>query len=195
MSAFQKIDTRIPRRPLLWLAAALTFTVPPMFGTLALWVPTLFLATLTIKFWMEPRGYRLRFAIWKVLLTSAALGAIYLSYGSLQGVAPGVSLIVVLMSLKILEAHTAREFQLMVMVAWVLCLCGFFLAQDLSIAICLLIASTLLLVALIQFHRGSSPGAFWPPVRTACKLVAQAVPLIVLLFLLFFRASVPGFGF
>jgi transglutaminase-like putative cysteine protease len=189
MSAISNRDTRIPRRPLLWLATALLFTVPPMFGTLAVWVPCLFVVTLAAKFWMEPRGYRLRIAVWKLILATVALAAIFFSYGSIKGIEPGVSLIVVLMSLKILEAHTAREFQVMVMVAWVLCLCGFFLAQDLATALCLLIAFGLLIVALVQFHRGSSQGVFWAPLRTAGKLLAQASPLIVLLFLLFPRVT------
>ena len=170
------------------------FTLPPMFGTLAIWVPVLFLITLAAKFWMEPKGYRLRSVIWKFVLAGVTLAAIFFSYGSLKGIEPGVSLIVVLMSLKILEAHSAREFQIMVMIAWVICLCGFFLSQDLTIALCLMIAFALLLVSLIQFYRGSSPGAFWPPVLTACKLLAQALPLIILLFLLFPRVNT-GFRF
>ena len=63
-----KRDTRIPRKPFLWLTAALVFTVPPMLSTLALWVPLLFLAVLMAKFWMEPRDYRLRSTIWKMVL-------------------------------------------------------------------------------------------------------------------------------
>ncbi len=187
-------DTSIPRRPLLWLAAALLFTLPPMFGSLATWVPCLFLITLAMKFWMEPKGYRLRSTTWKLILAAVTLAAIFSSYGSLKGIEPGVSLLVVLMSLKILEAHTAREFQVMVMMAWVLCLCGFFLSQDFAIALCLLTAFALLLVALIQFHRGSSPGALWPPLGATGKLLAQAAPLVVLLFLLFPRINT-GFRF
>jgi protein-glutamine gamma-glutamyltransferase len=182
-------DTSIPRLPLLWLAAALLFTLPPMFGSLVTWVPCLFLLALTLKFWMEPRGYRLRFATLKLVLAVGTLFAIFASYGSMKGVEPGVSFLVVLMSLKILEAHTAREFQVLVLMGWVLCLCGFFLSQDFAIALCLLTAFALLLVALIQFHRGSSPGAFWPPLGMTCRLLAQAIPLVVLLFLLFPRLN------
>src|SRR5438128_10125775 len=182
-------DRSIPRRPLLWLAAALLFTLPPMFGSLVRWVPYVFLLALAMKFWMEPRGYRLRFATLKLVLAAVALFAIFASYGSLHGVEQGVSLLVVLMSLKVLEAHTAREFQVMVMIGWVLCLCGFFLSQDFAIALCLLTAFALLLVALVQFHRGSSPGPFWPPLGTACKLLVQAAPLTALLFLLFPRIN------
>ena len=188
------MDTSIPRQPLLWLAAALLFTLPPMFGSLATWIPSFFLLTLAMKFWMEPKGYRLRSTIWKLVLAAVTLAAIFFSYGSLKGIEPGVSVLVVLMSLKILEAHTTREFQVMVMMAWMLCLCGFFLSQDFAMALCLLAAFALLLVAQIQFHRGLSPGSFWSPVGATCKLLAQAAPLVVLLFLLFPRINT-GFRF
>ena len=151
------------------------------------WVPWFFLFALAMKFWMEPRGYRLRLATLKLLLAAAALLAILVSYGSLKGVEPGISLLVVLVALKVLESHTAREFQVMVLMGWVLCLCGFFLSQDFEMAVSLLTAFALLLVALIQFHRGSSPGAFWPPLGTTCKILLQAAPLVVLLFVLFPR--------
>src|SRR6266496_4280199 len=187
-------DRSIPRVPLLWLAAALLFTLPPMFDSLATWVPCLFLIALALKFWMEPKGYRLRSVTFKLMLAAAALFAIFVSYASLNGIEPAVSLLVILMSLKVLEAHTRREFQVMVMIGWVLCLCGFFLSQDFGIALCLLTAFALLLVALIQFHRGSSPGAFWPPLGSASRLLGQAAPLVVLLFLLFPRIN-PGFRF
>src|SRR5438094_5931474 len=193
MKILRKQDTRIPRRPLLWLAAALLFTLPPMFGSLPSWVPLLFLIALAAKFWMEPKGYRLRSLVWKLVLVALILSLLFFSYGSLRGIEPGVSLIVMLTSVKILEAHTAREFHIMIMVGWVLCLCGFFSYHNIPVAFCLLIAFTLLLVALIQFHRGSS-SAFWPPVRTAGKLLTQAAPLIVLLFLFFPRLST-GFRF
>lgn len=182
-------DRSIPRRPLLWMAAALLFTLPPFFDSLATWVPWLFLLSLALKFWMEPRGYRLRSTVLKLLLVAAALTTAFVSYGSVRGVEAGISLLVVLMSLKILEAHTAREFRVMVLIGWVLCLCGLFLSQEFATALCLLIAFALLVVALIQFHRGVSPGAVWPPVRTMCKLLLQAVPLVVLFFLLFPRIN------
>jgi protein-glutamine gamma-glutamyltransferase len=182
-------DTRIPRRPLLWLAAALLFTLPPMMGSLAPWVPCLFFLMLALKFWMEPKGYRLRSAAWKLVLVAAILAAIYFSYGTLRGIEPGVSVIVLLTALQLLEAHTALEFHIMVMMAWLLCLCGFFLSQDFAVAVCLFTAFTFLVTGLIQFHRGSSPGALWPLLISTCKLLAQAAPLVVVLFLLFPRVN------
>ena len=171
------------------MAAALVFTLPPFFDSLAIWIPWLFLLSLALKFWMEPRGYRLRSVVLKLLFVAAAFTTVFISYGSVRGVEAAISLLVVLMSLKILEAHTAREFRVMVLIGWMLCLCGFFLSQDFTTALCLLIAFALLVVALIQFHRGASPGAVWPPVGTTCKLLLQASPLVVLFFFLFPRIN------
>src|ERR1700736_1065640 len=128
MTKFRKRDTRIPRKPFLWLTAALLFTLPRMFGPLAIWVPVLFLTTLLAKFWMEPRDYRLRSPVAKLGLGVVTLIAVFITYGSVNGIEPGVSIVVVFMALKILEAHTAAEFEVMVAAGWVLCLCGFFLA-------------------------------------------------------------------
>jgi len=189
-----KTDTSIPRRPLLWMAAALLFTLPPFFDSLAIWVPWLFLLSLALKFWMEPKGYRLRSIVVKLVLVATALTAAFISYDSVRGVEAGISLLVVLMSLKILEAHTAREFRVMILIGWMLCLCGFFLSQDFATGLCLLAAFAMLVVALVQFHRGASPGAIWPPVGTTCKLLLQALPLVVLFFVLFPRINA-GFRF
>lgn len=182
-------DRSIPRRPLLWMAAALLFTLPPFFDSLVSWVPSVFFVSLALKFWMEPRGYRLRSVVLKLVLVTIAFAAVFVSYGAVRSVEAGISLLVVLMSLKILEAHTAREFRVMVLIGWMLCSCGFFLSQDLATALGLLLAFVLLVVALIEFHRGTSPGMVWPPVRTTCKLLLQALPLVVLFFLLFPRVN------
>jgi transglutaminase-like putative cysteine protease len=184
-----KRDTTIPRRPLLWMAAALLFTLPPFFDSLAIWAPSLFLLALALKFWMEPRGYRLRSVVLKLMLVAAAVTIAFVTYGSVRGVEAGISLLVVLASLKILEAHTAREFRVMVLIGWMLCLCGFFLSQDFTTALCLLIAFALLAVALIQFHRGAAAGAVWPPLVTTGKLLLQALPLVIIFFLLFPRIN------
>src|SRR4030095_11504871 len=112
----------------------------------------------------------------KLLLVATGVTAVFVSYSGVKGVEAGISLLVVLMSLKILEAHTAREFRVMVLIGWMLCLCGFFLSQDLTTSLCLLTAFALLVVALIQFHRGAAPGAVWSPLRTTCKLLLQAAP-------------------
>ena len=116
--------------------------------------------------------------------------AIFVSYGSLKGVEPGVSLLVVLVvSQDSGSAHGARVSSDGADGMGALSLRLFSFAGLCDRALSLLTAFALLLVALIQFHRGSSPGAFWPPLATTCKILLQAAPLVVLLFLLFPRIN------
>ena len=183
-----KDNTVIPRRPLLWLAAAFLFLVPTMLGHLATWVPVVFLVALLAKFWMEKKDRRLRSLVWKIVFALAGLGAVVTSYGSPTGVEPGVSLLVLLAAMKILEAHTARDFHVLVMMGWILCLCSFVMSQDFIVAICVLAAFILLLAALVQFHRRrATGGAFWLPLGAAARILFQAFPLVVIFFILFPR--------
>jgi hypothetical protein len=180
----------IPRRPLLWLAAAFLFLVPTMLGNLAVWIPAFFLTALLAKFWMEPRNLRLRSIVWKLTLAFFGFGAVVVTYGRPTGIEAGVSLLVVLAGLKILESHTARDFHVLVMIGWVLCLCGFLMTQDFAVALCILGAFVLLATSLVQFHRRRAPGgALWPPFATAGKLLLQALPIVLLLFFLPARNS------
>ena len=180
----------IPRRPLLWLSAALLFLVPTFISSIVIWAPAVFLCALLAKFWMEKRDRRLRSIVLKIVLAVAGFGAVFVSYGSPRGLEPGVTLLVLLASLKILESHTARDFHVLIMVGWVLCLCAFLLSQDFAIALCVLAAFVLLVTALVQFHRRTAPGgAVWPPLSTALKLFAQALPIVALLFFFFPRGT------
>jgi transglutaminase-like putative cysteine protease len=182
--------TRIPRRSLLWLTAALLCLVPTFIGNIAGWAPLVFLCSLLAKFWMERTDRRLRSLPLKIVLALAVFGAVFLSYGSPREVEFGVTLLVGLASLKILESHTAKDFHVLIMVGWVLCLCAFVISQAFAVALCILGAFGLLVAALVQFHRRSAPGGpVWPPLVTTCKLFAQAVPIVVLLFFLFPRGS------
>ncbi len=182
-------STVIPRQPLLWLAVAFLFLVPTMIGTLPLWVPAIFLLTLLTKFAMEKRDLRLRSTALKIVLAIAALGAVIAHFGSPRGVEPGAALVVMLASLKILESHTARDFHVLVMIGWLLCLAAFLMSQALLVALCLLVTFALLLTALVQFHRRRATGGMWSPLGTAGKLLLQSLPLVVLLFLFFPRGT------
>jgi transglutaminase-like putative cysteine protease len=169
----------------------LLFVVPTMVVSIPIWIPAIFLAALLVKFWLEQRGRRLRSTGWKIVLAVVGFGAVLATYGSPIGLEPGVSILVLLASLKILESHTARDFHVLVMIGWVLCLCALLMSQDLAVALCVLAAFVLLVAALVEFHRRSAAGARRAaPLGIALKLLVQALPLIIVFFFLFPRASV-----
>jgi len=190
-----KQNSAIPRKPLLWLALAMLFIVPPMYGNLLSWVPSVFLGSLIAKFLMEWRGTRLRSIYLKAAGIVAGLGCVAFSYQTLLGAEPTLSLCLVLFSVKILEAHTARDFHILAALGWFLCLAELMISQDLAPALYALSAFVLVLVAVFQFHRGRTPEkSVFTSLRAGIGLVLQALPLVVALFFFFPRVS-GGFRF
>ncbi|HWB60762.1 MAG TPA: DUF3488 domain-containing protein, partial [Chthoniobacteraceae bacterium] len=180
----------IPRRPMLWLTTGLLFTVPPMIGTLSAWVWAAFAAALVAKFWMERRGWRLRSVLAKLALSGCILGGVKLTYGSLGGLEPLLSLFLLYVSLKVLEAHTARDFHIQALVGWLLCLSGLFNSQNLLPGIYAITGFVLILSAVVQFHRGaSSRKPVSGPLLTSGALVLRALPVVTVLFFFFPRIS------
>lgn len=181
----------IPRVPLLWLAAALLFTVPPMFGNIAAWVPLCFVASLVAKFWMEKRGWRLRSAAWKIAGAAVVLGGVEATYHSLIGLEPGLSIYMLLISVKILEAYTTRDFHTLALLGWFLSLAGLFVSQSLGAGLYAGVAFCLIITAVLRFHLGGAPGErnVRRPLKLAAGLVLQAAPLVIVMFFLFPRGS------
>jgi transglutaminase-like putative cysteine protease len=182
----------IPRKPLLMLAVAMAFTVPAMFGNLVWWVPSAFLATLLLRLLMETRGARLRSATIKVLLMAGGVGAIAISYHSIFGPEPGLSICLAFIAVKILEAHTVRDFHVLAALGWFASLAQVLIVQTLTISVVSGIAFAIVLAAVLLFHRPSaSLGAL---LREGGMMLLQALPLVVVLFFLFPRGS-GGLGF
>jgi transglutaminase-like putative cysteine protease len=125
----------------------------------------------------------------KIVLLAVGLGGVAISYGSLVGVEPGLGVLLSLLSLKLLETNTVRDFQVLVLLGWFLCLCGLFFSQDLTTWIYFCGVATLLGASLIGFHGGSSCGGLFQSLGFALKLVIQALPIIALLFIFFPRTS------
>jgi len=182
----------IPRRPLLWFAAALVFSVPPMFGNLVWWVPVSFLLVLITKFRMEQRGLRLRSTPWKLAAAAMAIGGVKLQYHSLIGLEPGLSISILLISIKILEAHTARDFHILALLGWFLGLSGLFVSQGIGAGLYAMATFWLILTAVSQYHTGgASSRGIIRPLLSSAGLILFAIPLLVVMFLVFPRGSGP----
>lgn len=123
----------------------------------------------------------------KLLVLLLGAGGVYLSRGTLRGIESGIGVLLVLVSLKLLELRTARDFQVLTCLGWFLGLCRLFFSQTLTTWLQTAGIGLLLLGALIAFYGGRDAGR--SAIRTTALLGAQAAPLIVLLFLLFPRAT------
>ncbi len=180
-------SSTIATAPLAAIIVGLIFASAPLYERIAGWVIVLFFAACAARLYMNRSGGRLPSLPVKVLLFGLGVGGIALTYGTALGIEPGLSILLLLVALKLLETNSVRDFQVVALLGFFLALCDLFFAQTLTQWLYVAAVFSLLTAALLRFHRGPGRGSLRGSARTAGVLLLQALPLIVLLFLFFPR--------
>jgi transglutaminase-like putative cysteine protease len=184
----------ISTTPLAGVIAGLVLAVLPLVPKAAGWVLALFAVMCGVRLFLNRPGTRLPSLPVKIILFALGIGGVVLTYGTVLGIEPGLDILLVLVSLKLLEANSGRDFQVLTLIGFFLVLCGLFFSQDLLLWLYLAAVVTLLTATLIRFHRGAGPASYRRSTTLALVLFAQALPVVALLFL-FFPRVYGGFRF
>jgi len=182
-------------RELRWLTLGMGATLLPILTTLPYWVPllgALFALWRLIPGWLGRQRAPLAFL--RLPLGLVCFGGIYLQFGNLNGIEPGTALLVLMLGLKLLESWKPRDGMVLVLLAYVLMLAVFLGNQDLPAAIWLAAVCCFQTSMLLRLTRLGDPGPLRPSVLTAGKLLLQAVPIAIILFVLFPRVPGPLWG-
>jgi transglutaminase-like putative cysteine protease len=175
-----------------WLLAVALATVGPHAEHLPVWLSGLVAAALLGRAWLwqQRRPLPPRWSL--ALLVIGAIAAIGWQFRSLFGRDAGVAMLVLFMALKPLEMNSRRDAMVVIMLGYFLLLTHYFYSQSIPTGGWLLAACTLLTATLIRLHGGSRP---IPAIaREAARLLLQALPFMLLLYLLFPRVSGPLWG-
>ena len=190
----------IPRISLVWLLVAQALVILPHLGHLPGWITGLWLVCGTWRI----QVFRMRTSypggLTKGCMLLAAAVGVYASRGSLIGLDAGVALLISTFVLKLVELKTRRDALVLVFLGFFVVLTAYLFNDGLPAALYSLLPVTALLAALIGLQQGSLSEKPWPTLRLAAGLLLQAVPLMLVLFLLFPRLGplwsvpVPGGG-
>ena len=175
-----------------WLLAAALATTAPHAGHLPLWLTLLAGTALLWRAGLWQTHSRLPSRWLLALITLTGVAAIGWQFRTLFGRDSGVALIVFFMAIKPLEMRTRRDSIALIMLGFFLLLTHYFYSQSIATGLWLLAATTLLIATLIRLHGGGeSPLA---SARQAGLLLAQALPLMLIAFVLFPRVAGPLWG-
>ena len=178
--------SQIAGTPLAIIGVGMLLAALPIAPRVPLFALALFLLTLIARTMIHRMRLPLPSLPVKLAVLAIGVGGVALSTGTLQGIDSGLGILLILISLKLLELRTTRDFQVLVLLGWFLGLCRLFFAQDLGSWLQSGAVGLLLTAALIAVHGGFSR---WGELaRTTGTLACQAAPLAVLLFVLFPRA-------
>ena len=176
-----------------WLLAAALATTLPHAEHQPLWLSALAAALFAWGGWLWWRNERLPGRWVLGLLVAAACGGVLLEFRTLFGRDAGVAMLVVFMALKLLELRSRRDATVVVTLGYFLLLTHYFYSQSIPTGVWLLAAMMLLTATLIRLHGGPScnTGA---TLRYAGLLMLQAIPFMLVLYLLFPRVAGPLWG-
>lgn len=172
---------------LYWLLASLALAIGPHLGHLPLWVGPL-CAALGLWRVMVERG-RTKFPnkALLLLLTAVAAGGLLLHYHTLLGRDAGVALLVVMIALKLMEMKSPRDTMVVLFLSYFLVITGFLYSQSIPMALYLFVVVWVTTTTMIGYHDVNRGLAVRPRLRLAGALLIQAVPLMLVLFVLFPR--------
>jgi protein-glutamine gamma-glutamyltransferase len=130
----------------------------------------------------------------KIMLVFSAFAAINVTYGRVSGQHAGAALLVVMLALKLLEMRSRRDVLVVVSLCYFTMLTHFLFSQELWTILYLLgcaVAATAMLVE--SNHAGGALPAR-VSLRMGASFVAQAMPLMLVMFVLFPRVPGPLWG-
>ncbi len=180
----------VTRLAWLWLVGGLAVVVAPHLLRLPPWLGLVCVAAMGWRLLRDLRGWALPGPGLRLTLTVGGLLAVFASYGTLVGPEAGVALLAVMLSLKLVEMRGLRDATVVILLAYFLVATGFLFDQSIGSGIYLLFAVVVLTTALVVLnHPGAEARLSGQYVRRAADLLVQAVPLMVILFVLFPRLS------
>jgi len=184
----------ISARETAWLAAGFVLASAPHLLRLPLWITTLILIITGWRLYLARHNLKSPSKWLLAIVAIIASAGVLLQYRTLFGREAGVALLVVMLAFKLLETRTLRDGMLLGFLGCFLLVTNFLHSQTIPTAIYMLGCAWLLIATLINLqYTGAWPG--WrPAVHRAGILLAQAVPLMVVLFLLFPRVQGPLWG-
>jgi transglutaminase-like putative cysteine protease len=182
------------RRDILVLLLAVTFVVVPHFEHLPWWATLLLLVMLLWRGVIAAKQLSVPGRVLLLPLLVGAAAGVYLQHGTLVGQEAGVTFLLLLMALKLLEMRARRDVFVVIFLCFFILLTQFMHGQGPGVALMTLMAVAALFFVLVSVNLDEAD----LPAARKMKLVGwsllKAAPLTIVLFLLFPRISGPLWG-
>lgn len=178
---------------LLLLLACVLVLAPNAFN-LPPWIVATSGVMLLWRGWITFRGNRMP-SRWLLLpLALLTMGGVYLTFRTFVGSEAGVAVLTLLLIFKLLEMHASRDLFVVIFLGFFLLLTNFLNSQSLAIATLSIATVIAMLAAQLSFQYTNALPPLRKRLRLASKILMLAVPLTVVLFLLFPRIQGPLWG-
>jgi transglutaminase-like putative cysteine protease len=182
---------RVTFEQLLWVTASLGLALLAGIPTLPAWVAVVVGIVAGIRLVLAARGGDAPPRTVRFIIAAIAIGLLFLQFRTFNGLSAGSALLSLIAGLKLLETRTRRDLYVVPMIIYFLCLAAILQSESFwllayLVGVCWLTTATMMRVARVT--RG---GAWRSSVRHAGRILAQALPLALALWLFFPRLGSP----
>ena len=181
----------LPReaRDTLFLLAVIAWVILPQVSHLPWWCSAMAAGVLLWRGKLAWDSAPLPSAWWRMGLLAVTVAATLYTHKTLLGRDAGVTLTIVLLSLKTLELRARRDAFVIFFLGFFAMLTNFFFSQSLLTAAAMLIALMGLLTALVNAHMQVGKPPLAASGKVAGKMVLLGAPIMAVLFMLFPRLA------
>ena len=187
VNAGLNLNQPIPRTSLTWLLLAQALVVVPFLQHIPLSMIALWLGCTLWRIQILRMRARSPGTWVKAGLLVGTAGGVYLARGSLVGLDAGAALLIAAFVLKMLEMQTRRDALVLIFLGFFCVVVGYLFESNLLWAAFTVLPVSTLLAGLIALQESSSMSRPASSLKLALKLMLQAVPLMLVLFLFFPR--------
>lgn len=187
-------NPELQAKPLMILMAVIAISAIPHFLRISPVLSGLIIGAFALKFLLLRYGRMATNKALLIIMTVCITLLVVMNYGTINGHEAGSALLLGMLSLKLLEARTYRDAMVSTFIAYFLCAVNFLFTQSIPTAAWMLVQVVLLTYCLISINqiRFNTPAQYRR--RFAFKAVAQAIPLMIIMFILFPRIPGPLWG-
>ena len=178
-------------RNLMWLLAAMVFVVAPHMLRLPSWVGIFFIVIVGWRAWISWAALRSPPRAFMWIVTIAATLGTFQTYGRIFGREAGVTLLIIMAALKLLEMRNQRDVVLCIYLGFFLVITNFLFSQSIPLGIYMLACVWIFVATMVGFSRIGRAPTLMERLRPAGMLLVQALPLMVAFFILFPRMPGP----
>lgn len=181
-------------RQTLWTIVSLVLVAAPHAPRLPLWLTALVSVLVGWRVYIAHLRLKLPHRAALLLVVIGSTAGIYVHFGTIFGRDAGVALLVIMLTLKVLEMKTRRDAMLLSFLSFFLVITAFLYSQTIPTALYMFACVWVITAGMIGLQSSTRPRAAGPQLRTAGMLLAQSVPLMLVLFVLFPRVQGPLWG-
>ncbi|MGP8166676.1 MAG: DUF3488 and DUF4129 domain-containing transglutaminase family protein [Steroidobacteraceae bacterium] len=174
-----------------WICACIALALAAHVTAVPVWLLATVCAAVAIRLILAARGRSAPGRGIRLGLAAIAIVLLFLQFHTFNGLTAGTALLCLMAGLKLLETHSRRDAQIITLIIYFLCVAALLRGESFWLLSYLIAVSWLTTATLLSLSDTTPPPHWRRSLRYAGRILAQALPLALVLWLFFPRFDGP----